>query len=172
METAAKNETGAAAEEAAGFQRIWLQTISKMAQATVMLSPNASPPDAMRQVRSGILKVLADSWEEFMRSPEFLEGTRQMMENAIAFRKLTNDFTARIRTELQAPSKGDIDTIMLTVRHMEKRLLDRIDELSTQVNALGSGRTLPAGRKRTRGPAPENRSAQSKTTKNVRDPLV
>ena len=81
----------------------------------------------MRQIRSGIFQALAESWEEFMRSPQFLEGMRQWMENAITFRKMTNDFMAKVRNEMQAPSREDIDTIMLNVRHMEKRLLDRVE---------------------------------------------
>jgi hypothetical protein len=58
------------------------------------------------------------------------------MENAVAFRKLTNEFMARVRNEMQSPSRDDIDTVMLTVRHMEKRLLDRMDELSQQLEQL------------------------------------
>ncbi len=131
-----ENDLNKTAEEAIAFQKIWLETMSRIMQAAFTISPNSPPPDALRQMRSGVWNALADSWEEFMRSPQFLNGVRQWMDNAIAFRKLSNDFMARIRTELQAPSRGDIDTIMLTVRHMEKRLLDRVDELSRQVAEL------------------------------------
>lgn len=124
------------AEEAVSFQKIWMETMSRMMQAAFTFSPNSPPPEIMRQIRSGIFQALATSWDEFMRSPQFLEGMRQWMENAITFRRMTNDFLARARNEMQSPSKGDIDTIMLTVRHMEKRLLDRVEELSTQVNQL------------------------------------
>jgi hypothetical protein len=41
-----------------------------------------------------------------------------------------------MRHELQAPSRDDIDTVMLAVRHMEKRLLDRVEQLSSQVSKL------------------------------------
>jgi hypothetical protein len=134
------------AEEAAAFQKIWLETMSRMMQAACTISPNSSPPEIMRQVRTGIFQALAASWDEFMRSPQFLEGVRQWMENAISFRKLTNDFMARVRTELQAPSRADIDSVMLTVRHMEKRFLDRLDELSAEVADLkqeAGGRQAP-----------------------------
>ena len=52
---------------------------------------------------------------------------KQWMENAIAFRKMSTDFMAKMRNEMQAPSRDDIGHVMLTVRHLEKRLLDRIE---------------------------------------------
>lgn len=124
------------AGEAAAFQRIWVETMSRIAQAAFTISPESTPPEMVRQVRTGIFQALAASWDEFMRSPQFLEGMRQWTENALVFRNLSNDFLARVRTELQAPSREDIDSVMLTVRHMEKRLLDRVDELSAEVKAL------------------------------------
>jgi hypothetical protein len=125
-----------ATQEAVAFQKIWSESLTRMMQAAFTMNSNSAPPDVIRQIRSGIFQALAESWDEFMRSPQFLEGMRQWMENAINFRKLTNDFLARARNEMQAPSRGDIDTIMQTVHHMEKRLLDRVGELSAQISAL------------------------------------
>jgi hypothetical protein len=125
------------AEEAAAFQKIWAETMSRLMQAAFTFSPNSPPPEVMGQIRSGIFQALAESWEQFMRSPQFLEGMKQWMENAIAFRKMTNNFMGRVRNEMQAPSRGDIDSIMLTVRHMETRLLDRVEQLAAQVAQLG-----------------------------------
>jgi hypothetical protein len=73
-----------------------------------------------------------------MRSSQFTESMKQWMDNAINFRKMSNDFMAKVRNEMQAPSRDDTDTVMLTVRHMEKRLLDRIDDLANQVAALSN----------------------------------
>ncbi len=131
-----------AAEQAAAFQKTWTESISKMMQAAFTVAPESPPPEILRQIRAGILQALAGSWDEFMRSPQFLEGMRQWMEQAIAFRKMSNDFMARVRNELQSPSRDDIDTIMLTVRHMESRLLDRVEKLAAQVNEL-SARLAP-----------------------------
>jgi hypothetical protein len=123
-------------EQAAAFQKIWMESMSKLMQTAFTLTPNSPPPEILRQIRSGIFQALAQTWEEFMRSPQFLEGMKQWMETAINFRKITNDFMAKIRNEMQAPSRDDIDTILLSVRHMEKRLLDRVDELAAQVAEL------------------------------------
>jgi hypothetical protein len=134
--------------EAAAFQKIWMETMSKMMQAAFTFTPNSPPPEVIRQIRGGIFQALAQSWEEFIRSPQFLEGMKQWMDNAIAFRKMTNDFMGKVRNEMQSPSRADIDTVMLTVRHMEKRLLDRMEELSSQVNELNErARNARGGRR-------------------------
>jgi hypothetical protein len=126
------------AEQAAAFQKIWMESMSKIMQTAFTFGNNSPPPDVMKQIRAGIFQALAQSWEEFMRSPQFLESMKQWMDTAINFRKMTNDFMARVRNEIQAPSRDDIDTVMLTVRHMEKRLLDRVEDLAARIAQLDS----------------------------------
>ena len=69
---------------------------------------------------------------------------------------------ANVRNEMQGVSREDIDTIMLTVRHMEKRLLDRVEDLSAQVNELkerlGSDKSK---RPATKAPSPISRLAKT-----------
>ena len=123
-------------ERGAAFQKIWLQSMSKLMQAACTFSPNSAPPELMREIRNGVLQALAESWNEFLRSPQFQENMKQWMDNAIAFRKMSNDFMSRVRKEMQAPSRDDVDAILLTVRHMETRILDRIETLSKEVETL------------------------------------
>jgi hypothetical protein len=150
------------AEQAAAFQKIWVDSASKMIQAGFAFGPNSAPPEVLRQLRSGIFQALAESWEEFMRSPQFLEGMKQWMDTAVAFRKVTGDFLAKARNEMQAPSRDDVDTIMLNIRHIEKRLLDRIEELSEQLQELKQ----PArGNPRTAATAKTARSRPSRSTR-------
>ena len=144
------NDNPGTAEQTAAFQKIWLDSMSKMMQAAFTFNPDAAPPEIARQIRSGIFQALAKSWDEFMRSPQFLEGMKQWMDQAVSFRKMSNDFLASVRNEMQAPSREDIDTIMLTVRHMEKRILDRVEELSDQVAELTERRGWSPGRRSAR----------------------
>jgi len=130
-----------AAENVAAFQKMWMESASKMVQATLNLSPN-SDPAALRQMRSGIFQALAQSWEEFMRSPQFLQGMKQCMESAVSTRKMTGDFLAKVRNEMQAPSRDDIDSVMIAIRHLETRLLDRVETLSTQIAELRAHPTV------------------------------
>jgi len=161
------NQFEKATEQAAAFQKIWMESASKVMQAAFTMGPNSPPPEILRQIRSGIFQALANSWEEFMRSPQFLDGMKQWTENAISFRKLTNDFMAKVRNELQAPSRDDMDSIMLTIRHVEKRLLDRIDDLSAQIgqrNPARNGKSnRPAARTATGRRAPRRAAATQKT---------
>jgi hypothetical protein len=115
------------------FQKIWMETVSKMTQAAFTFTPNSPPPEILRQIRSGIFQALAESWSQFLRSPQFLEAMKQWMEQAVTFRRMSNDFLGKVRHEMQSPSRDDIDTVMLAVRHMEKRVLDRLEELSAEL---------------------------------------
>jgi len=148
------------AEQAAAFQKIWTESMSKIMQTAFTFGSNSPPPDVLRDIRSGIFRALAQSWEEFMRSPQFLESMKQWMDNAINFRKMSNDFMAKVRNEMQAPSRDDIDTVMLTVRHMEKRLLDRMEDLARQVAALNNRANGQAAK-----PAPKAASTRGKAQK-------
>ncbi len=146
-----------ATEQMAAFQKMWLDSWSKMIQATSTFSPNSPPPELLRQMRGGMFQALSEAWEEFMRSPTFLEGTRQWMDNVTTWRKASNDFLAKTRNELQAPSREDIDNVMRSVRHLEQRLLDRMDELADKLNELN--RRLEEGQSK----RPATRSGSTKT---------
>jgi hypothetical protein len=148
-------EFGKAAEQIAAFQKIWMESFTQLMQTAFTSAPNVAPPELMRQMRSGIFRSLSQSWDEFLRSPQFLNGMGQWMEGTINFRKNSNEWMARMRNELQAPSRDDIDSIMLSVRHMEQRLLDRMEELSKRIQALnGNGASGP------KVTQPENSGAQ------------
>lgn len=123
-------------EQAAAFQKIWLETFNKMAQAGFSFSPDAAPPEFLRQMRSGIFQALSRSWEEFMRSPQFLDSVKMMMENAIAFRQMSNELLTQARHSVQGPARSDIDDLMQAIHHLETRILDRVEELSNRLNVL------------------------------------
>src|SRR3989442_1073687 len=152
------DNTDKTAEPTAAFQKMWMDSLSKMMQSAFTFGPDSAPPEVLRQIRAGMFQALAQSWEEFMRSPQFLEGMKQWMDNAITFRKMSNDFMAKVRNEMQAPSREDIDTIMLSVRHMEQRILDRVEELAAQVSELNQ-RVGP-------GPAKKTAAATARGTGN------
>jgi len=124
-----------AGQDAAAFQKMCLDNFSKAIQAAFSFTPGSAPPEIMREVRTGIFRALSESWDEYLRSPQFLNTLRQWTDNAISFRKVSDELLGRARNDLQAPSRNDIDNVILAVRHMEKRLLDRLDELALQLAA-------------------------------------
>jgi hypothetical protein len=134
-------------EQIENFQKLWTETFSRIAQNAFAFTPDSAPPEILRQIRSGIFQALAQSWDEYLRSPQFMEGMKQWMDSAIMFRKMTNDFMTKARHETQDIAREDIDSVMLAVRHMEKRILDRIEDLSARVDKLSEqvNRVKPNG---------------------------
>jgi len=123
-------------DQIGSFQKIWMETFSRMAQNAFAFTPDSAPPEMLRQMRSGIFEALAQSWDEYLRSPQFLDAMKQWMDSAIFFRKMTNDLLTKARHETQDIAREDIDSVMLAVRHMEKRILDRLESLSARVDEL------------------------------------
>src|SRR4051794_23934000 len=130
------DSTEKAFEQAAAFQRIWMDTFTKMTQTGFSFSPESAPPEFMRQMRSGIFGAMAQSWDEFMRSPQFMESMKMMMDNAITFRKMSNDFLTQAHHSFQGTAQADIDNLMLAIRHMENRILDRVEDLSVRLDKM------------------------------------
>lgn len=135
------------AEQWSAFQKIWTDTFTKMMQVGFTFSPDAAPPEILKQMRSGIFQALSQSWNEFLRSPQFLEATKQWMDSAIAFRKMSSDFLTKARHEGQATAREDVDAVMLAMRHMETRILDRVEKLAEQIDELNQRVDAQAGGK-------------------------
>lgn len=150
MNDSSTEQTGSGSD----FFRHWQDSFNRIWQAASNFTPETMPPDMMRQIRGGIFQALAKSWEEFMRTPQFTEGMKQMMDNAIAFRQMTSDFLTRARQETQGTSRQDVDDVLMAMREMEARLTRRVDELSAKVK---DGE--PAKPARTAVPKPKSKGA-------------
>jgi len=148
--------------QSAAFEKIWLESMSRLMQAAFNFRPGSAPPELLRQIRDGILKALGESWNEFLRSPEFQQGMKQWMDRAIAFRRMTNDFMAKARKEMQAPSRDDLDAVILAVRQMETRILDRVEDLARQFNEVSQR----SGTVRERTTAPQAATSKHGRTAN------
>ncbi len=111
--------SGELTEQITAFQRIWMETITKLVQSAVTLPRDSAPPEVLRQMRGGVFQGLAKSWDEFLRSPQFLESMKQWNDAVIYMRRISNEMMTRGRHEMQATAREDIDSAMLAVRHME-----------------------------------------------------
>jgi hypothetical protein len=119
--------------ETSAFAKLWAEAFARLAQTAFTFSPDAVSPETLRQVRSGIFQALAQSWDEFLRSPQFMEGMKQMMDNAIAFRKLSSNLLQKTRQELGSVGADDIDALVVLVTQVESRLTQRLDEVAAQL---------------------------------------
>jgi hypothetical protein len=119
------------------FLKIWMESFSKMAQAAMSFSPETAPPELLREMRAGILQALTQSWDEYLRSPQFMQGMKEMMDNAVAFRKLSTEFLTKARHETGGVAQEDFDGLVVAVRRLEARILERLEALSVEITALG-----------------------------------
>ena len=122
--------------EEADFLKIWAESFSKLSQAAFSFSPDSAPPEMLRQVRSGIFQALTHSWDEFLRSPQFMRSMKEMMDNAIAFRNMSRGFLNKARQDFGSIGQEDFDALVLAVRQVEARMAERSNDLSAQLAAL------------------------------------
>jgi len=120
-------------EDAGRLMQTWIDFTSKMVEATMSFSPQQAPPDALREIRTAQLNACAEYWQEWMRSPEFLAWTRQWLAGNVQMRKQLSEFLGQLQHEFQGASRQDIDQLMLSLRHLEQRIVDSTERISNQL---------------------------------------
>jgi hypothetical protein len=119
------------------FTRMWSDFATQMMRAGTAFSPTSTPPQAAREMRAALFKAWSDYCDQFMRSQEFLGMMQQSLAASIQARKQLNDFLGQVQHEFQGASRHDVDQIMLSMRHMERRFVDAMERLSEQLDRLG-----------------------------------
>lgn len=150
------------------WMKMWTDAASKMIQAGRPSATEATPPDLARQMRSAYLGATSEFFEAYLRSPEFLEMMRQSLSASIQFRKQFNDFLGQIHHELQGTSRQDIDQLMRTMQHVERRVVDSVERLSAQVEQVSERlqrleRAADRGRDTKKSKKRKERSPESRT---------
>jgi hypothetical protein len=135
------------------FTKFWTDCVSKMTGAGLSPTPPQISEDSMKQMRRAFFDAWAHHCDEFMRSPAFLDGMKKSMDGALAFREQLNEFMTRALHEAQAPARSDTDSIMLVLRSLEERVLDRLDRLEERVASLDEASTDPTRSTSSRRPA-------------------
>jgi chromosome segregation ATPase len=123
-------------DQAAAFQKLWMDSFTDMAGVWSQFSPSSPPIDEMRKMRGGMLKVLAETWDEYMRTPQFLEMMKASLNGSLDLRRMAREGMNRLHEQLENPSKQDIDDLLLAIRHVERRLLDRLEGVGDRVENL------------------------------------
>lgn len=145
-----------------GFARMWSDFAMKMMTSGMAANPGSPPPEAARQMRSAVFKAMSEQCEQFMRSPAFLDSMKQSLGAAVELRTQLNDFLNQVHHEMQSVARDDVDTIMLTIRHFESRVLDRLEQLEQRIDALAGDAAAP--RPRTAG-KPRSKPTPAKSAK-------
>ena len=123
-------------DQVAAFQKLWTDSFANMASVSSQFSPSSPPSDEMRKMRGGMLKVLAETWDEYMRTPQFMEMMKASLNGALDLKRMARDEMNRVHEQFENPSKEDIDGVLLAIRHVERRLLDRLEGLDDRVANL------------------------------------
>lgn len=128
------------------FMRFWTDLMSRLTAAG--LSPPQPSQDLMQQLRRAFFDALAEQADQFLRSEAFLNAMKQGMETSLAWQQAINQFLQKGLAAAQIPSRADAEHLVVLLRGMEERVLDRIEDLSKRVAALESERGRGAGRGR------------------------
>jgi len=123
-------------DQAAAFQKLWTDSFANMASVWSQFSPGSPPSDEMRKMRGGMLKVLAETWDEYMRTPLFMEMMKASLNGALDLKRMARDGMNRVHEQFENPSKEDIDGVLQAIHHVERRLLDRLEGLGDRVANL------------------------------------
>src|SRR6516164_10533593 len=123
-------------DQVAAFQKLWIDSFANMAGIWSQFSPWSPPFDEMRKMRGGMLKVLAETWDEYMRTPQFMEMMKASLIGALDLRRMARDGMNRVHEQFENPSREDINEVLLAIRHVERRLLDRLEGLDDRVASL------------------------------------
>jgi septal ring factor EnvC (AmiA/AmiB activator) len=119
-----------------GMMRAWTDLASKMMTAGLSLSPESTPPEAAREIRSNLLSAWADHMQQFFRSPMFLEAMRKNLDFNVQARKQLNEYLGQVQHEFQGVSRQDVDHLMRAMRHVEQRSVDGLERISSQLDDL------------------------------------
>ena len=126
-------------EQAASFQKIWMDSVTNMAGAFSQFSPASPPPEQLRGLRTSMLKVLGETWNEFMRSPQFMEVMKLSINGAFDMRTMMKENMNKIHEQFETPTKEDVDGILLAIRHVERRVLDRLEGMEERLGNYTDG---------------------------------
>ena len=118
------------------MMRMWTDMATKMMSAAQSLSPETPAPEAARDLRSAMLGAWTDAWNQYLRSPDFLEWMRRSVDIAVQGRKQVNDWLGQMQHEMQAVSRQDLDQLMRAMRHIEQRSVDGLERISDQLDDL------------------------------------
>jgi len=126
-------------EQAASFQKIWMDSITNIVGTFSQFNPTTPPPEQFRALRGSMLKVLAESWNEFMRSPQFMEVMKLSINGAFDMRSMMRENMNKLHEQFETPTKEDVDGILLAIRHVERRVLDRLEGMEERSGSLHEG---------------------------------
>ena len=152
------------------FGQMWTDFFSRMGTAGAAAMPpmpsSAASNEAVKQMQRVFFDALAKYFDDFMRSEQFLNMMKQTMDRSLAFKQQVDQFLTKLHHGTQSPTTSEMSDIAGILRHIEERLVRRMDALETKVAAVEEpGRTKGSARASQARPS-SGRAAKSKSKSN------
>ena len=123
-------------EQSQQLANLWMEMATRMATAGMAFRSDQAPTDAAREVRDATFATMGQATDKFMRSPQFLAMIKQSLDAAIGWRKQFNEMLTSAHHNAQGVAKQDVDTLTLAVKHLETRVLARVEEIAAQLDEV------------------------------------
>ncbi|MFZ5831970.1 MAG: hypothetical protein ACOY3P_17945 [Planctomycetota bacterium] len=148
------------------WTKMWRDFATSATQAGMAFSTGSSPPDAARQMRSALFSAWTAYCDQFMRSEEFRQMMKQSLSAAIDFRRQMNDFLGQMQHEFQGATRQDVDQLMRSMQHVERRVVDSLERVSSQIDELGERLARLERRRTDKNGKPAAKSARPRSKEN------
>src|SRR5512135_211840 len=129
-----ENKTVAdAATAAAAFWTQWLEQSSRSTQTLLEAMQATGDP---KKVHQHWLDAVAQSLENFMRTPAFLEAMKQNLKVVTDLKGLQNQIVQGTARELGMPLADDITGLFERLNSVEQKILTRLGALDSQLSTV------------------------------------
>ena len=123
-------------EQAQQLAGMWMEMATKMATAGMAFRQDQTPPEVAREVRDATFTAMGQAADKYMRSPQFLSMIKASLDASIGWRKQFNQMLTEAHHNVQGVAKQDVDTLTLAVKHLETRVLARVEEIGAQLEEI------------------------------------
>ncbi|MCB1123789.1 MAG: hypothetical protein KJT03_19700, partial [Verrucomicrobiae bacterium] len=94
------------------------------------------PPDELKKMRNGVLQVVSQTWDEYMRSPEFMQAMRDNLNNSMQWQKWAKDNANKVQSAMGSATKVDMEGVLVAIQHVERRVLDCLDDMQSKLQGV------------------------------------
>lgn len=150
----------------------WTEATSRSMSAAAAAGPDAATPEGLRKIRAAAIEAWAGAWDQFARSPAFLDAMRRTMGGAAATPWTDgNPWSTLAQAQEQCAAAGwqgleqAAAAAQQVQRHMLRQTFETLEAVFAQLRQLGGrlatvedelARARPPRRERARRHAGKN----------------
>jgi len=123
------------------FFSFWASFLDKLSASGA--APVNPTQEWLNQMQRAFFDSFAEAADQFMRSETFLTAMKHGTEASLAWQHAWKQFLQKSLQAAQMPSRADADHMVILLRGMEDRMLERLDELSERIRRLEKAAARP-----------------------------